>query len=851
MNQKIIHLRSFFLKEKERIFSDSKNFSDAFQRCRKYSELVESVIFDFFDNENLDFAIAATGGFCRYELAPFSDIDLMFIVDDPELISEDLTKRISMLWDCGLEVSHTIRCKDDIQKFFDEDLHAFTQFFENRFLVGNKDIYCEWEESIFSFFDNEEKKSTLFSFLDDVKKRHIKYGKSPKVLEPNIKYTAGGLRDIQVLEWIYSILNSNILQSNSSFTATQTFLNHLDQKKLVNSLELARVEKAYEQLLDIRNKMHSISNMQNDRFDFSIQEKVTQASGYDVSEWPLFMKRYFEDTSIIFRFSKTLQKRFKEIVSNPFPTQLAIELDGDFVFTGNIISIAENKQLSISGIIRAFYYRGIYDARFDENLRALIIESIEYQKSDLKHEPKSSVFMREILRMDRNVFTTLAVMNELGVLPVFMPEFSELVGFFQPGVYHCYTADEHTLISIKNLEKLKEEDSRLAFIYNNLLEKDLLYLAMLFHDIAKPISLSGHEILGAEIASTVLNRMGYEQKEIELIQFLVHNHLVMEQTAFRRDLNDPSTLDNFTSLFPSLKHLDMLYLVTYADLSAVAPVVWTQWKNDQLFELYRKTKQMLEDQLSGEELLFKKTIRVLQRNGQNNEVKEHIESINDVSYVQQFTEDEIQEHVREIERGSKVSVFFKVDSGFTNITILSKDSFSLLSKLCGVLSINDLNIHDARIFTRKDGIIIDSFNVTDYRSGKIVDPAQYKKIKFDLENCINGDFEISKEFKNLQSRWRRFENKIFRKKTKIKIRFEEHERFTIIDVSAPDKVGLLYTITKKLNELGLNIYFAKISTKADDVVDSFYTLDSSGKKVLHHDYELIRFLLTETISDLF
>jgi [protein-PII] uridylyltransferase len=379
----------------------------------------------------------------------------------------------------------------------------------------------------------------------------------------------------------------------------------------------------------------------------------------------------------------------------------------------------------------------------------------------------------------------------------------------------------------------------------------LLYLAVLFHDIAKPITVSGHEIVGAEIACSIMERTGYDQREISIVQFLVRHHLSMEQTAFRRNLNDPSTLNKFAEIFTNPEELDLLYLLTYADLSAVSSVVWTQWKSDLLYELYNKTKIILEDGISGEEILHADTLEVINGydSSDDESFKEHIASINDLTYLQVYSEEEINQHVKEIEKGLDVSVFFKEDTGFTNITVITRDSYALLSRLCGALSINDLNIHDAKIFTRTDGIIIDNFNVTDFRSKLVIEQDKYGKIKLDLVSAVRNELAISKEFYRVKSKWKRIEEKFFRRKGKIKIVFERHEKYTIIDVFSPDRLGLLYQITKKLHELGLSIFFAKIATKGDDVVDAFYLLDRYGKKISYHEYELIKVELTKSIEE--
>ena len=655
-----------------------------------------------------------------------------------------------------------------------------------------------------------------------------------------------------MVEWIYSLKNNLLLTSQEEITQTQHFLTFLKRDKIIVPRAVARLQESYRYVLHTRNHLHLLSGHKNDRLEFSYQEKIATVHGFGTEGWHSYMRKYFESANVIKRFTHTMMQHFYEEMTPPLSNYLSINLDEDFILTGNVISKATGTPMTLSMILRAFYYRGLNDAHFDEQLRSTIIESVVDLEATQTVEPQSSVFFREILRLPKNVGSNLTVMNELGVLSAFLPEFKDLNGFFQPGVYHCYAADEHTLIAINNLEKLNSDSTPLGKLFQNLRDKDILYLAMLFHDIAKPISISGHEIIGAEIANSVMERLGYGMDEIEMVQFLVRQHLTMEQVAFRRNLNDASTLNNFAEFFSNSNQLDLLYLVTYADLSAVSQVVWTQWKSDLLNELYRKTKTMLDDRITGNELLsydLKEIINSTEAFAED-AVKDHIESINDLGYLQYFTLDEINQHIEEIEKGSPVSVFFKIDGTFTSVTIITRDSEALLARMCGALSINDLNIHDAKIFTRKDGIVIDSFNVSDFRTSKVIEENRFPKITHDIDLAIENELQITKEFNQIRSKWWRIENKLFKRKGKIKIEFEKHDRYTIIDIFSPDRLGLLYQITKKMNELGLSIYFAKISTKADDIVDSFYILDRNRKKLSPDVYELISHELTQTIEEM-
>lgn len=846
-------IKKDFLESREKLFKDQHLLKDSFRFCVHYSLLIEEFIRTIAAGSRFSFALASAGSFSRRELSPYSDIDLMFILESAQDYEGEIASFVQLLWDCGIEVSHTVRDYDDLIKYRHTDLHAFTQFFETRFLLGSEKIYADWNNNLFSSLSDVDNTDLIFQFFADTQSRYDKYGSSAKMLEPNVKYSAGGLRDLQGVEWMYSLKNRTLLTSQSELTQSEVFVNILRSQKMTTAAECKSILESYRFVLEVRNVLHILSKTRNDRLEFSTQIKVARVLNYKgEASLQNFMRRYFDAANILNRFAKTMARRFEEELTHPLSEYLAVVLDEDFSMKGIDISISGNRLLTLSDILRAFYYRGLYSARFDENLRSLVIESTLHIEGSENREQESSVFFREILRLPKNVGETLFHMNELGVLKLILPEFRDLVGFFQAGVYHNYTADEHTLVAIKNVEALNGKDTLLGRIYTGLREKEILFLAILFHDIAKPVSLSGHEIIGAEIASSVMFKLQYEEPEVNLVSFLVENHLIMEQVAFRRNLNDPETLNNFTSRFTNLKALDMLYLLTYADLSAVNPMVWTEWKSDLLAELYRKSRAMLQEELTGEELLYSSAISFTQKPDGSLEsgLMEHIESINDIGYMQHFSGEEIASHMEEIAKGTPLSVFFKELRNFTNITIITRDTGSLLSRLCGVLSINDLNIHDARIFTRKDGIVIDSFNVTDFRTHKVAEPDRYKKIEADLNAAIQGELQLGQEITRMKSKWWRIEKKFFKRSGKVRIVFEEHERFTILDVFSPDRLGLLYQITRKMSELGLSILFAKIATKADDVVDSFYLLDRNGKKVSPNDYEFIRSELTSAIEQM-
>lgn len=838
-----------FLAEREKLFSIEVLSKDSFEFCIKHSLLVDDYIQKLLGNKKFSCAVAAVGGYSRRELSPYSDIDIMFISDNSNSNEEEIQISVTSLWDSGIEVSHTIREFSDIEEFLHKDLHAFTQFFETRFLIGNKETYIEWNDRLIKTIENSDKSKLFFQFIADNKTRYNKHGSSPKVLEPNIKFSGGGLRDIHLVEWNYLIKNSKTFSDKKTLTQTQMFINALLENGQINSTTAQQLHFSYMTILRARNMLHLLDNKKNDKLEFPHQEAIAKKLGYTVYNWKEFMHEYFYASTILNRFSKTMMKKFQYDYSSKMLNHSTIKLDKDFEIIGDILRYKREGELQISDIMRAFYYKCNNNASFDQNLRLGIIESTYSLEEFRSLDVESSMFFREMLKLPCNVGNTLLTMNEYGFLDIIIPEFKKLNGFFQPGVYHCYTADEHTLIAIQNLENLSVEENQLAAVLESLPSRDILYLSVLLHDIAKPISVTGHEIIGAEISKSIMYNLGYNKSEIMRVQFLIKYHLEMTQIAFRRDVNDPLILNNFVSIFPSIRELDCLYLLSYADLSAVNPSVWTQWKSDLLYELYDNARSMILQQISGEELINFKMNNFLNNNERNNNelLSEHLDQVDDLNYLFHFSQDEIVQHINEIKNGTEVSVFFKNDVSFTNITVITKDKISLLSKLCGSFVINDLNIHDAKIFTRRDGIIIDSFNVTDFSTHTIVDESRYEKIKGSIINLLSENLNIAKEIQGVKARWKRLTNNLLDSTIPLEVEFEEHDDFNIIDISAPDKIGLLYYITNKMSELGLTVAFAKISTKVDGVLDAFYVKMSNGKKIKPSEYQFIR---TEIIKEI-
>ncbi len=797
-------------------------------------------------------AIGAYGGFGRMELSPYSDIDLCFIVHEPEEHTDYIGNLVRHLWDRGIQISHTVRDFGQLTEIAANDLPSFTQLLELRFVAGTKSVFLRYKERLLDVINSELKIKLLQNLLFDIDRRHLTYGMSPLLLEPNIKFSAGGMRDLHSAAWIYSILNNLRTDAELFESSTSEFLNEIVKQKAVSSKKRSEIFTAYETLLKIRNELHVLNQFKRDKLDFQNQILIANnllGNGIDQSNAHIkLMQDYFISSEVI---SNLLRNFTKKALLKIFPlSDYAVhELNEKFILHGRFIQQKTNDRLNLVEILEIYYFRTKFSALFSEELEDNIIHSISYfDGTEIENIEVSKTFKR-ILQYPENVYEVLLHMNRIGVLGFIIPEFENLRRFFQPNAYHIYTGDEHTLIAIKNLSKISIDNSMLGVIYRSYDNIELLYLAVLFHDVAKPHNLAGHEILGAQFAETIMQRLGYDDEEIRIVSFLVTNHLLMEQTAFRRNLSDAAILNSFREKFKSLKELDFLFLLTYADLSAVNPSSWSNWKNSLLQELYLKTKQMILSELSGEDVL---TSNVRKIDFQNVDLKEydfleHLDQISDDRYLFTFSDKDIAIHISEIQNGDEISITYKEDDEFTYLTVITKDSHGLLSKICGAIAISDANIHDANIFTRKDHIAIDTFKLTDFSSQKPLDAKQKDLLSKNITIVLLNDSDLQSKFEEHRNKWRRVEKKLQIKK-EVEISFENHPSYTIIDVHTSDRIGLLYLITKKFAELELEIYFAKIGTKLNGVFDSFYVLDKNQQKISPSRYAFYRNSLRDTIK---
>lgn len=813
-------------------------------------------------------AVLALGGYGRAELCPRSDVDVMILADDGEgkEVAEGLAKQVlHVLWDAGLNVGHSVRTVKEALAQQGKAIESWASLLESRFVCGNEELAKAFAAEMRRQVAKGTDRWFIEGVFEEARARHERFGNSVKLLEPNIKKSAGGLRDLHALFWLYRGNDPEYLfPLESGKAALAAFLVELTRHGIIDEHEHAAVERALQFLLRTRHEMHFRREVASDGLEYALQREVAEGLGFgrkaELHSVEVFMREYYLHARVLHRLYQNLSHRFQEVIEpvRHFSSR-AERLTDTFSRVDGTLTVAPHVERCAQArdILEAFMLCAEYELDLHARLRRVIAESLDVFDDEQRRSPELALMFRRIIH-SRRVAATLHDMNELNVLAAYLPEWGDLVAFFQHNVYHYFTADEHTLIALANAEGLRERQGVMRDVFRNLRRKDVLYMAILLHDIAKPLGVADHEVTGVAVANAVLNRLGMSDI-VPDVAFLIRHHLVMEQVAFRRNIHDPATIREFAAKFERPEQLDYLYLLTYADLSAVNTSVWTEWKSSLLQELYQLTAEVLHRNLKGEQIeRFKQArherakevlVNRLSERLERERIHQHLNGIQSDAYVALFNDEEIAQHIHHSETSETVSTIVSHQDGYTEITVIADDAPFALSKFCAVLAANDANIFDANIFTREDGVIIDRFRVSDAATKAELRESVCQKIARDLNDVMEGKLDIEHLFAAHRRKWKRRPKRPDNPNIRTDVQFEEHPRYTIIDVYAPDALGFLYRITEAMSKLGLDIYFAKIATRVDGILDAFYVLDRNGNRITEPARrEEIRLELLHTIK---
>ncbi len=786
-----------------------------------YQTIIDSVYRKFFPtsaNKSLPVFISALGGFGRNELNIYSDIDIGFIYDTPQFdtaaeIKEKVHGVIKFLWDIGLEIGHSVRSAGESLELSRRDIDIRTSLIEMRYLCGSKPTFDKFRLALGSEFSGEAFGSFILTRLALMDRRHEQFGDSEKVLEPNIKEGEGGLRDIHNCFWTARVW---LMKENTDINVSENASQSLETIKALQRMDflperyLVPFNESFEFLLKTRNLLHGISGRRNDILSYPLQAKVAAEMGYPDTERPgveEFMQTYYRHARVISNLASLIGDKMKSLIRPARHTDHGITTveNGFYIIDSNLHydkdirkAVTDEPQL----LMEMFLYRQKYGVELSEPLQYTIREHIESVNESFRTSKRIAKDFLQLWHYEGRVASVLELMHDLGFLERYLPEFGYIVSHYNYNVYHAYTTDEHLIVAVKRLESLFYEnaqdesvDGHLREIYAelSLFEKYQLYWAVFLHDIGK--SRGGdHSEIGVELARQIFERLGYSENA-ESVYFLILNHLKMEQLAFRRNLKDLETIAEFARLVGNRRWLRMLYLLTFADMAAARKNVWTEWKGLLLKELFDKTDRYLKAQENPEEPA-------------------------DLDWEEM--------DYGSIKLTGALQLTFTDRKNFTEVLVVTSDRPFRLSQICGAMSVCDIGILEANVYTRKDAVIIDQFRVTSFDSHRPLNAGQKQRLENYLRGVLEDRQDIETSMEKLRARWKR---KKFLPSSETEIYFEDNRKFTIIDIFTGDRIGLLYLITHTLSELGLNIYSAKIGTRLDGAADCFYVLDAQGNKI--------------------
>jgi [protein-PII] uridylyltransferase len=809
-------------------------------------KLFKSIIADLPPVKRRDeqLTLVAVGGYGRAELNPFSDIDLMFLYmgKDPQRIEDIAQKLLYFLWDMRLDVGYSVRTIPDCVEMAASDVTVKTALLDSRYLVGGRVLFKEYLKVLHSQIVAKASDSFIKEKLAEMRKRREKYGSSVYILEPNLKEGEGGLRDLHSAIWVAKI----------KYKVSSP--KELIVKGILSEEELHGYYQSLAYLWQIRNELHYLAGRKNDQLTFEAQMQVAEFLGYRDAGRVLaveeFMRDYYLHGTRVEHFSSLMVS--KCVIKDVGPLKLLGYFirrpigEGFYVLKGELV-VPDEAIISKdpARLMKLFEYAQKQGVSLSLKVKSLIRQNLDLVNDKFRRNREVNASFFKILRSEKGVAETLQLMHHLQFLNRFIPEFERIYCKVQHDLYHIYTVDIHSLFAVEEIIRLwkgehAEDLPMLTSVARDIDKRELLMLAILLHDIGKGEG-GRHAERGAEMVPTIARRLGLSKEDSERLEFLVLQHILFAHISQRRDLNDEKMIVQFARQMGTSENLKMLYLLTYADIKAVGPDVWTEWKARLTQELYEKAFQVLERgdfRLEASSERVKKVKRqVIELLGDDHPQAAVREELNSMAtrHLLANSPKTLANHVKVLlaleGKGIVTNVDHDQDGGFSNFTVCTLDVPGLFSMITGVMAANGMNILGAQIHTSTNGKALDVLQVNAPQGFVITEETRWNRVKEDLQQVLEGHVNVRKMVEKRQRVKPLSEKQKPRFPTRVEIDNEVSADYTVIDIYTHDKVGLLYSITSTLTELGLYIGISKISTKVDQVLDVFYVKDIFGHKV--------------------
>jgi len=832
-----------------------------------------------------DVSVLALGGYGRTELCPFSDVDLMFLY--PNRTSPRKLKRIQttitdillyVLWDLGLKVGHSTRTIREAIEEAKTNLISKNAMLEARPIAGSTRLCDQFFRSYAKYYLKDDPDGYISDRLRHQKERQQKYGDTVFMQEPDIKNGVGGLRDYQSILWAARIkLN----------------IGSLKELRLANYLradEYRDLGKAHRFLLRVRNQLHFSSTRPTDVLDLEKQPLVAWNLGYrkqDIFERvEAFMKDYYQHARYVYRISHALQRRLALTGGNeprrgvlpgsraPAPGEGDKLIDGFFLREGILYYVRPGIfKKDPERLIRVFRHSQQFHAKIDFQLRELITASLPLLDARVIHSHTAYRSFRAILTAAGEVHPVLSLMHDLGVLERFLPEFAGLTCLVQHEYYHRYTADIHTLNTIRTLDRIFTGESIYGENYSKVLRETdnppLLYIILLLHDIGKGRAIKGHAETGADMADGVLKRWGVTDDQKELILFVIRNHLKMVQIWQRHDIDAPRTIHNFADFVASEERLRLLYIHTFCDTRGTDAEMWNSYKDSLHSHLFKNTlaclkgHRLFDHGSDRKEAISRSDLHQRVPYISPQEMEAHFNLLPN-RYFSNVDVEDIALHLAMVNQflrqvadtdslGSLIpTIDWKddLDLSMTVLNIVTWDRSGLFFKLAGAFSLAGLNIVSSKAISRSDHITIDTFHVCEPNGGIAQGKAVRDAFRQHLEDALLRDRDL---LPDIEAQARQFARPAYLRQdeylaapltTVIGVYHDPALHRYIVEIHAADKIGTLYGLTKIIYDHGFDIIFARITTERGVIVDTFYleTIDPA-RQIAEADLNNLRVTL--------
>ena len=789
----------------------------------------------------------AVGGYGRGELAPHSDVDLWFL--HPYKLTpwgEQVVEYVLyMLWDLGLKVGHATRSVDSCIRLGKRDVTVATAMLESRQVWGDGDLYAELRRRFAADLVARGGPRFVEAKLAERDARHHRFGDSRYVVEPNIKEGKGGLRDLHTLYWI------------GKFLFAIDDVSALVEHGVLSRAELRTFAKAEAFLWTVRCHLHTLSGRAEERLTLDVQPEIGRLLNYADRPGSLGVERFMKHYFLIAKDVGDLTRIFCSALEESHKRKARLGLLGrarrkreitGFIAEGGRLNVRDDGVFGAKPIemIRLFHLADQNGLDIHPHALRLITRNLSAIDGRLRAEPEANRLFVDILCSPRDPETALRRMNEAGVFGRFVPDFGRVVAQMQYDMYHVYTVDEHAIRAVGNIaamERGERADHPLASeVVKKVPSRRALYLAMLLHDIGKGRG-EDHSEYGARVAARLGPRMGFTSEETDAVAWLVQNHLLMSETAFKRDIGDTKTVADFVARVRSPERLRMLVVLTEADISAVGPGVWNGWKRQLLRDLYAAAEEVLLGGLAAEGraervAAAKRALGERLAEWPAAALAAHLDRCGDSYWLSADTEDHAR-HAYLIRHAGETGMGLAVDSrtdhfrAATTLTVYAPDRPGLFARVAGAMASVGASILDAKIFTTADGMALDTFSVHEEGAGALAGEDKLARLKRAIEDAVAGEAMPEPPRAPRSARARRLA--AFAVEPRVLIDNQASEGFTVIEVEGRDRPALLYDLTRALGRFRLSISSAHIATFGERAVDVFYVTNRKGGKITRAD----------------